>query len=242
MRLVSWDAEVFGFPVAQIESLRVSEDRLAHAEFRRAREWFTTEGVRFVSCRLHHERLAESIFLEEEQFRFIEMVLHPHITGLDRLELAENGMLIAPATEADLPALIDIAESAFSHERFHIDPRMDSMRANMRYGNWVKGCMSHPTQSLLKVTDAGALAALFVVEFRDPVTVYWHLTAVSPHFQGKGIGRRAWRAMMRHHQLQGVRAIETTISARNTRILNLYASLGYRFLPPEMTFHYVKNS
>jgi hypothetical protein len=36
-------------------------------------------------------------------------------------------------------------------------------------------------------------------------------------------------------------AVTTTISSRNTRVLNLYAKLGFRFMPPEITFHWLSD-
>ncbi|MBV5350282.1 GNAT family N-acetyltransferase, partial [bacterium] len=115
-----------------------------------------------------------------------------------------------------------------------------SDRASVRYGNWVVNSLDHPRQSLLKVVDGENIVALFIVEQLASGKVYWHLTAVAPQYQGKGLGWRAWRAMMHYHQLQGIGVIETTISARNIRVLNLYARLGARFLPPEMTFHFMR--
>jgi hypothetical protein len=43
--------------------------------------------------------------------------------------------------------------------------------------------------------------------------------------------------MIALNRQQGARIIETTISARNTAIVNLYVALRFRFLPPLMTFH-----
>jgi hypothetical protein len=46
--------------------------------------------------------------------------------------------------------------------------------------------------------------------------------------------------MLQRHRNEGAAVITTTISARNVRVLNLYSKLGARFLPPEMTFHWLK--
>jgi ribosomal protein S18 acetylase RimI-like enzyme len=72
--------------------------------------------------------------------------------------------------------------------------------------------------------------------------VYWHLTAVAPQCQGQGYGWRVWRAMLAHHARGGVRSVRTTITAGNVPVLNLYSKLGFRFLPPETTFHWLRES
>ena len=238
--MVPWDSDVFGIPVAQVETIRVFDAVSAIADFQFAWEWLNSHSVRMVSCRLPHDRLEESFLLEGEGFKFIEMVLHPQMESLCALEFEDEGLSICQAEPSDLPSLIAIAQSAFGNERFHVDPRVDTGLANARYGNWIRNCLAHPQQILLKVMDGDEIVALFVVEILNSGTAYWHLTAVAPNIQGKGFGRRAWRAMMRHHKLQKVELIKTTISARNSRVLNLYARLGFRFGAPETTFHFMR--
>jgi RimJ/RimL family protein N-acetyltransferase len=46
--------------------------------------------------------------------------------------------------------------------------------------------------------------------------------------------------VMMLNKRQGARSIRTTISARNTAVMNLYARLGFRFSAPDMTFHWVR--
>jgi len=240
MALVPWDSKVFDFPVAHIESIQVRDARHATAEFKQAWQWLDAQSAQIVSCRLKHEQFAESFLLESEGFRFIEMVLHPRIASLEHSSFGDHALSVCPAVQSDLPKMISIANSVFGCERFHVDPRVDSDRANLRYANWVESTLIHPKQRLFKVVNGGEIVALFVVETLESKRVYWHLTAVAAHLQGKGFGLRAWRAMLNYHQLQGVSTVETTISARNTRVLNLYARLGFHFLPPESTFHFVR--
>ena len=64
-----------------------------------------------------------------------------------------------------------------------------------------------------------------------------HLTAIAPAFQNRGIGKALWRAMLSRHYQAGMRAVETTVSAHNTAVLNLYAQLGFRLHPGGMTLH-----
>lgn len=155
--MVPWDSEVFGFPVASIDAIRVMDSAAAIEDFQLAWKWLDQNKVRIVSCRLPHDRFAESFLLESENFRFVEMVLHPRVETLDRLRLEDEGLTIVPAVESDLPTLISVAESTFRSERFHVDPRVDSGRANVRYGNWVRACLVHPRQRLLKVLEEMSL-------------------------------------------------------------------------------------
>ena len=51
--------------------------------------------------------------------------------------------------------------------------------------------------------------------------MYWHLTAVAPDAQGRGVGRSLWRTMLLRHRAEGVGVVETTISGHNPAVMNL---------------------
>lgn len=237
---IPWDIEVFGFPVVQIQELSISDWPSAAREYHDFRQWLDRNQVNIVSCRMPHDRLRETMFLESKDFRFIEMVLHPKLSDIQSLHFEKDCLTVSPAMKSDLPVMKNIAEHAFGHERYHIDPRLDRHLADLRYGRWVENSFDHPSQRLLKVMDRENIIGLFIVEPRDNELIYWHLTAIDPQWQGKGYGQRVWRSMLRHHQKEGHDAVMTTISARNIAVLNLHAKLGFRFLPPEMTFHWVR--
>jgi ribosomal protein S18 acetylase RimI-like enzyme len=239
--LVPWDTEIFGFPVAQIRELEITNQLSAVKEYQKFQEWLDINRVQVASCRLPHNRLRESMFLEIQGFRFVEMVLHPQIEGIQYLNIPKDSLMITPVLESDLPVVQDIAERAFGYERYHVDPRLDPDLGNKRYGRWVKNSLHHPSQRLLKIMEGPHIVALFIVESKDDQSAYWHLTAISPQWQGQGYGQRVWYAMLRHHQESGQDAVMTTISARNISVLNLYAKLNFRFLSPDMTFHWVRS-
>jgi RimJ/RimL family protein N-acetyltransferase len=235
-----WDTAIFGFPVLQINRLDVRASSAQHdiCEFKRMRR---LSGAGLVSCRLPHERLDESMLLESIDFRFVEMLYQPKLA---ELHLHNNpiagGLTVRNAGVEDLAAILDIAGSSFHNERFHVDPRLPSRLGDQRYQNWVRNSMSHPTQNLYAICDRNIIVAFFITEILADNTCYWHLTAVDPNKQGCGYGKRAWLAMLYHASRQGATRVCTSIAARNYRVLNLYARLGFLFPPPFMTFHWVK--
>ena len=191
-----WDTAIFGHPVLQSTSLEVREEAAARADFGgfgRARDVL---GSRLVSCRLPHEKLRESMLLEDAGFRFIEMLYKPEL-DLAALDATESGSLrLRLATPSDLARVLQIAGNAFGNERFHMDT---AFRPNLRTGatrGGRKSGLSHPSQLLFVLFDDEELVAFFVTEELPDGTSYWHLNAVAPEHQGKGYGRRAWSAMI----------------------------------------------
>lgn len=236
-----WDQVVCGFPVLQITAIEVrganADDDMRVFEQQRDRL-----GAGLVSCRLPHECITESMLLEDRGFRFIEMGYLPE---LDLSNLNIDGrvdpLVVSLAHGDDLPTLLDIASTAFHNERFKIDPRLDPDISDQRYQNWVASSSHHPTQELYVIRDGDRRIAFFVTELLADGTCYWHLNAIAPDAQGQGYGRRVWLAMLNQASRRGAQRVRTSIVARNYRVLNLYARLGFFFPPPSMTFHWIRS-
>lgn len=235
-----WDQAVCGFPVLQITKIEllgtnaVSDIQI----FERERDRI---GAGLVSCRLSHERMSESLLLEDRGFRFIEMGYKPEIELLKfNMDGQMASLAVTHAIDDDLPILLDIARTSFHNERFRVDPRLNSDVSDQRYQNWVANSLRHPTQELYVICDGTRRIAFFVTELLHDGTCYWHLNAVAPDAQGQGYGRRVWLNMMVEAGKRGAVRVRTSIVARNHRVLNLYARLGFYFPPPSMTFHWVR--
>lgn len=235
-----WDTAIYGDPVLQITRIEVHGKDAGQdmTEFELARE---AAGSALTSCRLPHDRLRESMLLEAHGFRFIEMLYLPELGQLAARTAFDDGSLeVSRATVSDLARVVEIAGTAFQNERFHVDPRLSPELSDRRYQNWAHSSLVHPKQCLFVLREGLLLIGFFVIETQADGTCYWHLNAVAPEHQGKGYGRRAWSAMINYAQANGAQRILTSVAARNHRVINLYAGLGFRFSPPLMTFHWVR--
>jgi hypothetical protein len=238
-QISKYDTDIFGFNVAFISDLEVKKNLNLQEEYRFYNTWLVTNSIKIVSCRLESSKLQESFFLEKNDFRFIETVLHPILTDLQNFPSQSISFVVLPANQNDIDEIKFIAENAFGFERYHTDPRFDNHLADKRYGVWVENSFNEVSnQVLLKVVnDELAILAFFIIEQSDDNSIYWHLTAVNPKFQNKGLGYTIWLSVINYHKTLGFSSIGTTISARNFRVLNLYAKLNFRFKSPDHTFH-----
>jgi GNAT superfamily N-acetyltransferase len=235
-----WDSRLFGVPILQITEMVLTDPDVARTEITPFLVARAQSGSYLVSCRLPHDRLQESFLLEEIDFRFIDMAYQPEILLASSPNPA-TGLDVTLAHSADLPEILEIAGTAFGNERFHIDPRLSSDLGNIRYQNWVCSSLDHSSQRLYAIREGAHIVAFFITEDQADGTCYWHLTAVALGFQGQGFGRRTWEAMMAEARQRGCHRIQTCIVARNHRVLNLYARLGFHFPPPLTTFHWVRS-
>lgn len=236
-----WDQVVCGFPVLQITAMKIRGPSAAKdfQLFEHARD---NIGAGLVSCRLSHLDMTESMLLEDRGFRFIEMVYRPELEVSQwASENRDEGLLVSRACDSDMLTLLEIAGSAFRNERFRMDPRLDPAASDLRYQNWVASSLRHATQQLHVVRDAARIVAFFVTELLEDGTCYWHLNALAPDAQGQGYGRRVWLCMLEQARKAGARRVCSSIAARNVKVLGLYARLGFQFVPPTMTFHWVRS-
>lgn len=236
-----WDSTLLNCPVLQIQRMEVRGlgAALSFSKFEGIRDEL---GCNFVSCRLNHDQLPESMLLEGAGFKFIEMLFQPEITCLfgGATPSPAQTLTVERATSLDMPVVSAIATTAFRNERFHMDFRLPAHIGDQRYLNWVKSAMTHATQRLYVLKDAGNIVSFFVTENLPDGTCYWHLNAVDPTVQGNGYGKRSWLAMMQLSRFEGMQRVRSAIVARNHRVLNLYARLGFSFPVPMMTFHWVR--
>jgi len=239
--LVPWDTEIFEFPVVQIGRFELDE-RADPSEVLRAFDaWCADRSVRLISCRLGHERLRESMALEATGFRFVEMVYGPRFDRFDAVGMPQHDVLLTEALPTDGARIEAIAYAAFTTGRFLLDRRLDPELSRRRYATWVRTSFESATQVVLKAEIDRRLVGFLIVERRDDASVYWHLTAIAPESQGKGVGTSVWQAALLRHRSEGVSFVETTISGHNLPIINLYARLGFTFASANMTFHRLRD-
>ena len=88
----------------------------------------------------------------------------------------------------DTAAVGNIAESAFTHSRFHLDPEISNTLSNRLKKEWVINFFEHKRGQAMVVAEAEHRIAGFLLLLfnRDDITI--DLIAVDGEFQRKGMG------------------------------------------------------
>jgi len=236
--LVPWDTDILGYPVAEIEHLEVIDVQRAGYQFSFFTDWCDSQKIQFCSCRIRHDQLTESFFLQQHCFRFVEINYSPELRDLDQLKLPSDPIVVELAHAEDQESLGQMAGRIFEHGRFHQDPTLGPEIGNERYKIWLLNSFSNPDQSVFKCIDGDEIVGFFVVEYPGKSRCHWSLIGLAPGLGGRGMGTRVWQAMMRFHQDEGMNSIVTSISSHNPAVFNLYIKLGFRFPLPRVTFHW----
>jgi RimJ/RimL family protein N-acetyltransferase len=235
--LTPWDEAAFQIVTAAISAIHVRNELEAPDAFDGFRQWCADKRIRLVSCRLPQDDLIECGFLESQGFRFIELNYRPVLVGLGRFE-DDPEIDIREADPEDVTEISGIAGQIFASGRLNVDPQAGPEFGNLRYAAWAANAFRHPGQHVLKCRMEGRTVAFFVVEQPAARSRFWSLVGLAPGLQGRGLGRRVWRAMLAFHRHEGVEEVSTSISSHNTAVHNLYVSLGFRFPAPTITLHW----
>jgi ribosomal protein S18 acetylase RimI-like enzyme len=236
--LVSWDSRTLGYPVAEINRLEVKEPLNADDQFQKFLDWCRLKEVQICACRIGHDKLIESSFLQKHDFKFIELNYCPVIDNLDDIQVANSTIVVKSAQAGDEEILAQMAGRIFKHGRFHQDLELGPELGNERYKNWLHNSFKNPDQSIYKCLDDNEIVGFFIVEYPKKNCAYWSLNGLAPGLGGRGMGTRVWQAMMRFHQDEGIKSISPSITSHNAAVFNLYVKLGFRFPLPNATFHW----
>lgn len=228
----------------QVDKIEVRNSVKALPQLEEILNELNEDGIALISCRLPHSSINESMLLESAGFKFIEMVLHPFLNSIVENEFYASELIdVRDAHGDELSDLSRIAEVAFKNDRFSVDFRIPNHTSAQRYKNWVLSCEDHLNQKVMKFSKDKDVVGFFIIE-EDAVArkAFWHLTAIAPKYHGQGLGTKCWESMLAVHKSRNITEVLTTISARNTPVLNLYSKLNFRFKNPEMSFHWVNET
>jgi hypothetical protein len=237
--VLDWDAEIFGFRVAEyrpgtLAALISRADQLAN-EFE---QWASRERVELISCRIPSEPAALGALLESMGFRFIEFQLRATLPRLRVEELLPPRITVRCARAADRDGVARIAGSAFMLGRYHADPLFPRAHADRRYRVWVERALAEPTPgTLVEVIGSEGAPLGFLHAEIERGTADIRLAAVDGSAAGIA-GPELFRGALRELASRGASQATARISAGNTAVLNIYASLGFRFHEPELVFHW----
>lgn len=174
------------------------------------------------------EPLASKKSLHEHDFYYCDTLIEPYCTPNQLVEFHHENLALSKAVE--LSALLKICHGSFSHDRFHRDFNIASNCADIRYDLWLKD-----------LYDAGKVFGLFYQDqlagFLGVLETKLVLHALSENYRGQGLAKRFWSLTCHDLFQQGHLEVSSSISMSNTKAINLYASLGFRFRSPFDIYH-----
>lgn len=172
--------------------------------------------------------LASKNLLHEYGFYYCDTLIEPYCTA--QCFQAFDDVSARMSRDVALEPLLEICHSAFSHGRFHRDFNLSKAQADQRYDNW-----------LTQLHSAGKVYGLFyqgeVGGFISVDSNRFLLHAIAKSLRGRGLAKFMWTPVCQALFEQGCDELQSSVSASNLAVVNLYARLGFRFRNPVDLYH-----
>lgn len=139
-------------------------------------------------------------------------------------------MTIERATEADIPALHALIESAYRGDSArrgwtHEADLLDGQRTDR---DSLAAMLADPAQTILLLRDSATLVGCVAIANRGEGTAYLGMLTVDPARQAGGIGRRLIMAAEAHARAGfAATRVEMTVIALRTDLVAYYVRRGY---------------
>jgi ribosomal protein S18 acetylase RimI-like enzyme len=209
-----WDAKAFGFPTFEVKTL--SEEVL--------RAIVGLPGHYTVKV----PPLSNKQRLEKHGFYYCDTLLEPYCAKPNFVPHLKPSVRVSKKVE--LERVLAICHGAFEFGRFYRDFNLDKSAIDRRYDNW-----------LTQIFEEGGVYGLWLettlAGFVAVKGSHLVLHVVARDFRGKGLAKYFWTAVCKDLYESGHEELTSSVSAGNVAVINLYASLGFRFRNPLDVYH-----
>ena len=227
--LVPIDSEVFRGNVLAIEDFDPDED---FAGFEAA--YLEAHRPVYVSCKVPLQRVAHIHRLEHCGFNLIECQVRSSINLNAAWQVPANPYAFARVTtRPELEAVLEIAASAFEHDRLSVDPLVPRHVSGERYRRYVERSFSSSDEAVYRLYDPaqGTTVAFKTHRYMRHGEVLLLLGGVSSKLRGHGLGVINTYAEFAELRRLGFARGVTHISAANHEVFNVeIGKLGFRVL------------
>jgi RimJ/RimL family protein N-acetyltransferase len=237
--VLSWDSEVFGFPVATYRANDASAISRNLPDVREAlKTWAVENDVELIGCSLSATEPMWRLSLPRLGFLFVDSTLTYTQPKLHRAKFPRS-YAVRLATMEDRQSVERIAEQAFNVGRYHADPFFPTALANLRFRRWLEKAFASlgPSSRIYVTGESGAVTA-FTHSNVEGDRAYITIGGADVAFQGRGAGAAVFLGTLEALRDSGVRRAQSKLSASNTAMMNLTAYAGCRFSNPELVYHW----
>lgn len=227
-----WDARALGRPTLDVAACALAAETGGapdhdDALFQRLEALCARDNVALVTARVPADRRRAIARLQAAGFRYVETAYRLALPNLTRFTLPPR--LRAPALREarppDGPALIAQAAETFRYGRFAEDPAIPEEANRRRQIDWMEGLLAGRARIL--VADMGGEPAAFMAVTTEGRSAQLVLGGARP--SAAALALPFWAAVLERLRGEGIGRVSTTVSAANLGVVNLYASLGFRF-------------
>ncbi|HET9705792.1 MAG TPA: GNAT family N-acetyltransferase [Vicinamibacterales bacterium] len=223
IRLLDWDSEFFGFPIARIEPDSVVAGVA----------WCLERGVRCAYLLADADDSPTLQAAAAAGFRAVDVRVT--LTAV-RAPRQPAGGGARPAVAADIPSLTAIARHAHTDSRFYADGGFDRARCDDLFATWIEqSCLGWADHVV--VYDDGRGAAGYVTVHDRAGRGEIGLVAVHERARGRGAGRAMIAVARAWCELRRLSPITVVTQGGNRAALAFYQTNGFDVTALQIWYH-----
>lgn len=235
-QFLPWDTAFFGRRIARINGHQLDEQRL-----RQILAWCSARQIECLYFLAeahdpHTVRLAE-----EHRFRFVDIRLTLQAQLGKQTAQAEppaSGMTVRLCQAADLPALRQIARSAYTDSRYYADDCFTEEQRSAFYETWItKSCEGYADAVLVAEEARQVLGYVSCSLTPGKPSGQIGLVGVASDAQGRGVGRLLLDAALRWFGEHGAQEVVVVTQGRNVPAQRLYQRSGFVTMSVQLWYH-----
>jgi len=143
--------------------------------------------------------------------------------------------------EQDLPQILQIAGSSYSHDRFHADETLDSETADRIHREWLRNSCNGTMADAVIVAVRGDLVLGYVTckLDREALSGSIEMVATTSGERGRGVAMSCTLAALDWFRSQNTQVVEVGTQLRNIAASRLYEKCGFRLVSNSLTLRKV---
>jgi L-amino acid N-acyltransferase YncA len=166
--------------------------------------------------------------LHDYGYYYCDTLIEPYCTA-EKLRAVQSEQATVSKV-CDAGHVLEIGHGVFAHGRFQRDFNLPAAAARLRYDTWLKQLLGE--DNVYGLYSNGELAG-FIGHVKNNLVLH----AVAKKFRGKGLAKYWWSAVCVELLGTPYSEMQSSISAANLAVLNLYAGLGFSFRNPQDVYH-----
>jgi GNAT superfamily N-acetyltransferase len=223
-RLLDWDSEHFGFPIARVNGETLDRERAEAVD-----DWCLDQGIRCLYLLTGAGDAESARVASERGYRVVDQrVTIRHSLDPPARDPLLDGWRIRDATADDLETLCELAARSHHDTRFYFDGRFPAERCDDLYREWVRRGFRDESRQIRVPELDGAIAGYQVIGPPAPGGErVLDLLAIDDRQRGKGVGRMLLSDSVAWLGSRGAEAVVTVLQARNVASTRLHEQVGF---------------
>lgn len=231
---LEWDSNYFGFNIAYLSCMHLTENIMHRIE-----KFIRREDIRLVEylCNCHDRRSVR--VAEKNGFQFVDIRLTYKKILHEKESISLDKWTFNRATENDIPTLRKMVSNEFYKDsRYFFDDNFDVEKIDEFYQDWVKkGVLGQYDDECWCLYDNKVPVAFCTFRYENQKNANIGIFGIDRKNQGRRLGEKLLCSVLNMLIDRNIRTISVVTQGRNYYAQCLYQGVGFRTESTQLWYH-----